>query len=89
MRPILELLGASHVQRIVLGARNKEDRLSCPGLNLHGEGLLAVFSKTRLFPHLTQLSLANTPINDSDILHLHRLALSEVNLDQTGIGNEA
>jgi hypothetical protein len=52
--------------------------------------VIAVFSTPNSFFFLSELSLCETSIHDSDLAHIHHLPkLATLRLDNTGIGNEA
>ncbi|KAJ7765517.1 hypothetical protein DFH07DRAFT_1015341 [Mycena maculata] len=64
-----------------------EDELSIAGKDIF---LAFVFGKPNRSSSLTKLSFADTPVQDFDLVHIKHLpSLITLNLNNTGIGNEA
>ncbi|KAJ2926942.1 hypothetical protein H1R20_g10141, partial [Candolleomyces eurysporus] len=60
------------------------------GLNICGQEVIEVFGKPFSFQHLTELSFGGSRVEDFHLVHIHHLPkLSTLNLNNTGIGNEA
>ncbi|KAF8903726.1 hypothetical protein CPB84DRAFT_1677802, partial [Gymnopilus junonius] len=60
------------------------------GLNILGSEIYSIFSKPDSFRSLREISFAGIRISDSDLHYFHHLPnLAILNLNETGIGNEA